>query len=170
MFLFLTFRIILLTKKNCQSWQSCIDTLKIGQCQARSMLLLYESRMKQKKIGKNLRGLIRHPFNTEDLEKTAVTIERFVEANKIAGMQRILCVVIFEVHVVQNICWNQKLRQSTIFWWLRCVSCMCGGTFSKVGGTSTRQKNYRIFLWLELATVTSQALKYDVITLKKWEV
>jgi len=47
---------------------------------------------------------------------------------------------------------------------------MCGGTFSKVGGTSTRQKNYRIFLWLELATVTSQALKYDVITLKKWEV
>jgi len=35
--------------------------------------------------------------------------------------------------------------------------------FSKWGGTSARQKNDRKFLWFELATVTSQALKYDVI-------
>jgi len=41
---------------------------------------------------------------------------------------------------------------------------MGGGTFFKVGGPSTRQKNYRKFLWFELATVTSQALKYDVIS------
>jgi len=40
---------------------------------------------------------------------------------------------------------------------------MGGGTFFKVGGTSARQKNDRKFLWFELATVTSQALKYDVI-------
>jgi len=39
-----------------------------------------------------------------------------------------------------------------------------GGTFFKVGGTSARQKSYRKLLWFELATVTSQALKYDVIT------
>jgi len=39
---------------------------------------------------------------------------------------------------------------------------MGGGTFFKVGGTSDRQI-YRKFLWLELATMTSQALKYDVI-------
>jgi len=38
------------------------------------------------------------------------------------------------------------------------------GTFFKVGGTIARQKNYRKFLWFELATVTSQAMKYDVIT------
>jgi len=37
------------------------------------------------------------------------------------------------------------------------------GTFFKVGGhTSSRQNNYRKFLCFELATVTSQALKYDV--------
>jgi len=36
--------------------------------------------------------------------------------------------------------------------------------FSKWGGTSPRQKNYSKFLWFELATVTSHALKYDVIT------
>jgi len=36
--------------------------------------------------------------------------------------------------------------------------------FSKWRGTSARQKNYIKFLWFELATVTSQALKYDVIT------
>jgi len=41
---------------------------------------------------------------------------------------------------------------------------MGGGTFFKVGATSARQKIYRKFLWIELATVTSQALKYDVIT------
>jgi len=44
------------------------------------------------------------------------------------------------------------------------------GTFFKVGGvTSARQKNYRKFLWYELATVTSQALKYDVITCTPYE-
>jgi len=37
--------------------------------------------------------------------------------------------------------------------------------FSKWGGhKSARQKNYKKFLWFELATVTSQAWKYDVIT------
>jgi len=38
-----------------------------------------------------------------------------------------------------------------------------------VGGTSARQKNYRQFLWFESATVTSQALKYDVITYTPYE-
>jgi len=33
-----------------------------------------------------------------------------------------------------------------------------------MGGASARQKNYRKFLRLELATATSHALKYDVIT------
>jgi len=41
--------------------------------------------------------------------------------------------------------------------------------FSKWGGTSARQKNYTKFLWFELATVTSQALKYDVITYTSYE-
>jgi len=36
--------------------------------------------------------------------------------------------------------------------------------FSKWGDTSSRQKNYRQLLWFELATVTSQAWKYGVIT------
>jgi len=40
---------------------------------------------------------------------------------------------------------------------------MGGGTFFKVGGHKGMSKNYRKFLWFELATVTSQALKYDVI-------
>jgi len=40
---------------------------------------------------------------------------------------------------------------------------MGGGTFFKVG-TQVHVKNYRNFLWFEWATVTSQALKYDVIT------
>jgi len=35
--------------------------------------------------------------------------------------------------------------------------------FSKWGGTSARQKNYIKFLWFVLATVRSQALKYDVL-------
>jgi len=35
---------------------------------------------------------------------------------------------------------------------------------SKWGSTSSHQKKYRKFLWFELATVTSQALKYGVIT------
>jgi len=39
-----------------------------------------------------------------------------------------------------------------------------GGTFFKVwGGTNASQENYRKLLWFEFATVTSQALKYDVI-------
>jgi len=46
---------------------------------------------------------------------------------------------------------------------------MGGGTFFKVGGTSSRQKNYRKILRLELATVTSQALKYGVITCIPYE-
>jgi len=41
---------------------------------------------------------------------------------------------------------------------------MGGGTFFKVGGTSARQKNCRKFSRFELAIVTSQTLKYDVIT------
>jgi len=41
--------------------------------------------------------------------------------------------------------------------------------FSKWGGTSSRQKYYRKILWLELATVTSQALKYGVITCIPYE-
>jgi len=36
---------------------------------------------------------------------------------------------------------------------------MGGGSFF----TSASKKNYRKFLWFELATVTPQALKYDVI-------
>ena len=46
---------------------------------------------------------------------------------------------------------------------------MCGGTFFKVGGTSESQKNYRRFLYFELATVMSQALKCDVITYTPYE-
>jgi len=47
---------------------------------------------------------------------------------------------------------------------------MGGGTFFKVGGhKSARQKNYKKFLWFELASVTSQALKYDVITYTLYE-
>jgi len=42
---------------------------------------------------------------------------------------------------------------------------MGGETFFKAGGGhKCTSKNYRTFLWFELATVTSQALKYDVIT------
>jgi len=44
---------------------------------------------------------------------------------------------------------------------------MDDGTFFKVGGTtdntSASHKNYRKCLWFDLATVTSKALKYDVI-------
>jgi len=40
---------------------------------------------------------------------------------------------------------------------------MWRNVFQSGGGTSARQKYYRKFLWFELATVTSQALKYDVI-------
>jgi len=41
--------------------------------------------------------------------------------------------------------------------------------FSKFGGTSARQKNYIKFLWFELATVTSQALKCYVIIYTPYE-
>jgi len=40
---------------------------------------------------------------------------------------------------------------------------MDGGTIFKVGGTNACLTNCRHFLWFELTTVTSQALKYDVI-------
>jgi len=46
---------------------------------------------------------------------------------------------------------------------------MGGGTFFKLGGTSARQNKYRILLRFELATVMSQALKYDVITYAPYE-
>jgi len=47
---------------------------------------------------------------------------------------------------------------------------MGGGTFYKVGGgTSARQKAIENFLWSELATVTSQSLKFDVITYTPYE-
>jgi len=39
---------------------------------------------------------------------------------------------------------------------------MGGGTIFKVGA-QVHVKKTRKFLWFELATVTSQALKYDVI-------
>jgi len=41
--------------------------------------------------------------------------------------------------------------------------------FSKWGGTSARQKSYRKFLQFGLATVTSQAMRYDVITYAPYE-
>jgi len=41
---------------------------------------------------------------------------------------------------------------------------MGGGTFFKVGGHNCTSKKLQKILWFELATVTSQALKYDVIT------
>jgi len=41
--------------------------------------------------------------------------------------------------------------------------------FSKWEGTSARQKNYSKFLVFELATVTPQALKYDVIKYTPYE-
>jgi len=47
---------------------------------------------------------------------------------------------------------------------------MGGGTFFKVGGgTISHQKNYITLLWFELATVTSQSLKYGVITCIPYE-
>jgi len=46
---------------------------------------------------------------------------------------------------------------------------MGGGTFFKVGGHECTSKIYRKFLWFELATATSQALKYDVITFTPYE-
>jgi len=46
---------------------------------------------------------------------------------------------------------------------------MGGGTFFKMGGHKFTSKNYRKILWLELATVTSQALKYGVIACTPYE-
>ena len=46
---------------------------------------------------------------------------------------------------------------------------MGGGTFFTVGGYKCTSKNYRTFLWFELASVTSQASKYDVITYALYE-
>jgi len=46
---------------------------------------------------------------------------------------------------------------------------MGGGTLFKVGVTNARQKNYRSILSFELATVTLQAFKYDVITYTPYE-
>jgi len=40
---------------------------------------------------------------------------------------------------------------------------MGGGTFFKVGGDKCKSKKHRQFLWFELATVTLEASKYDVI-------
>jgi len=46
---------------------------------------------------------------------------------------------------------------------------MGGGTFLKVGRQKCASKNYRRFLQFELASVTSQALKYEVITYAPYE-
>jgi len=47
---------------------------------------------------------------------------------------------------------------------------MGGGTFFKVEGDKcTLKKNYCKILWCDLATVTSQALKYDLITYTPYE-
>jgi len=43
------------------------------------------------------------------------------------------------------------------------IQRMGAGTFFQVGDTSARQKNYRKFSWFELATVTSQPLKYRLL-------
>jgi len=48
-------------------------------------------------------------------------------------------------------------------------SSLGGGTFFKVGGLKCTTKNYREFLWFEWVTVTSQTLKYDVITYTPYE-
>jgi len=41
--------------------------------------------------------------------------------------------------------------------------------FSKWGGKSARQNNYRKFLWCEQAIVTSQALNYYLISYTPYE-
>jgi len=47
---------------------------------------------------------------------------------------------------------------------------MGGGTFFKVEGDKcTLKRNYCKILWCDLETVTSQALKYDVITYTPYE-
>ena len=50
------------------------------------------------------------------------------------------------------------------------IPTMGGGNFFKRGGHKCTLKNYRKFLWFQLATVTSQALKFDVIAYTPYEV
>jgi len=49
------------------------------------------------------------------------------------------------------------------------LSAWVAEPFSKWGGTSARHKNYIKFIWFESVIVTSQALKYDVITYAPYE-
>ena len=58
---------------------------------------------------------------------------------------------------------SQRQRQ---VWTLESIG---GGTFFKVRGHKCTLKNYRKCLWLELATVTSQALNDYVITCTPYE-
>jgi len=46
---------------------------------------------------------------------------------------------------------------------------MGGGTFFKVGENKFTSKNYIIFLRFQLATATSQTLKYDIIAHTPYE-
>jgi len=46
---------------------------------------------------------------------------------------------------------------------------MGDGTFFKVGEHKCTLKNYRKFLWFQLAIVTSQALKNDVIAYTQYK-
>jgi len=46
---------------------------------------------------------------------------------------------------------------------------MGGGSFFKVKGHKCTSKKLQKFLWFEWATVTSQVLKYDVITYAPYE-
>jgi len=46
---------------------------------------------------------------------------------------------------------------------------MGGGTFFKVGEHKCTSKNYKIFLRFQLATTTSQTLKYDVTAYTPYE-
>jgi len=63
--------------------------------------------------------------------------------------------------------WMAPIREFTC----DALTSIGGGTFFKVGGNKHKRtlKNYRKFLWFELATVTSQALKYYVITYTPYE-
>ena len=54
-------------------------------------------------------------------------------------------------------------RVNTVFHTDFFLPFMGGGTFFKVGGNKCMPKNYREFLRLKVATVMSQALKYDAI-------
>jgi len=48
-------------------------------------------------------------------------------------------------------------------WDQNAVSSSGGGAFFKVGGHTCTSKNFEKFLWFELATVTSETRKYDVV-------